>query len=91
MMSDPVEAIGRGGKIRGDYYVYLKWTRYAAMADWIIREAGSLEVAPSAFEVPAEVVELPDTTPRYPRSHDRYYTDGGSFWPRRIMIARKVA
>jgi len=63
--------------------VYLGWDRFSAMADAITRRNG-LEV-PFNFEVP-QCTELPDTMPRFPRSHDRYYTDGGTHWPNRQLV-----
>lgn len=73
------------GKSRAGLHCYLKWDRASALADFIVRRAGSLEV-PISFEVP-NVTSLPDTMPSHPRKHDCYYADGGTHWPNRLVVS----
>ena len=54
-MIDPM-LIGQGGPLRSSLAVYLRWDRYSAMADYLVRRYG-IEV-PMSFAVP-QVRELP--------------------------------
>lgn len=79
-----IDLLFAGGKPKAKTGVYLKWDRSSALADYIVRHAGTIEV-PISFQVP-NVELLKDTMPKYPRSHEEYYTDGGLHWPDRVVI-----
>lgn len=65
--------------------VYLKTPKWEAVFDFVARRAGSMEV-PQSFAVPTWR-ELPDTMPRHPCMHDKYYVDGGTNWPARVIVS----
>lgn len=71
--------IGFGGPAK-PIHVYLRWSRAEALTDYVLRSAGSLEAVD--FTVP-ELRFAADTMPRFPRSHDKYFSEGGTHAPDR--------
>ena len=41
----------------------------------------------TAYLPPLTFRFLPDTMPRYPRKHDKYFVDGGTHFPARFLIS----
>lgn len=65
--------------------IYLKWTRYEVLTDYILRIGRTLENP--AFIMP-RLELVADTMPRFRLKSDKYYTDGtgGTHWPERWLV-----
>jgi hypothetical protein len=67
-------------------YCYLKMPdRVSALTACVLDQSKTLEFG-GDFTFPHSVQFLPDTKPKFPRSHDRYYAEGGTHWPDRWVL-----